>query len=222
MRMIKFFTFIISIGIFFNGCGIKYIPYKNTLIKKVKWDTVEEYRAYKTKHKNLELDGYSVDFYKVKSYLTYSHNYIRKELSLQDEESFKEAYGLIPYSKYTISYTFLMFTINQELFNKKLKPYFNTINQTYDNRLNQKTINKFVKYKCDKNIIFDEWERDENYKPLKATCYAKRLDKDVFLITRFAHPNTEDDTILFKNEIIPTMLKNIKVTPTKLSPWKYY
>jgi hypothetical protein len=209
------------IVIFFSGCGVKYIPHKGTLIKEVKWDTREEYDKFEKENKNITLDGYDVEFYQVEPYLLLPHQYLYKRISLRDELSFRETYYL-SYSEWFYDYTFLMFTITKEAFNKNMRLYFNTINTTYETKLNPKSINKFVYYPCDNNITFDEYERDENYQPLKATCYAKRLEKDVFLITRFAHPNTQDDTKLFKNEIIPTMLKAIKVTPTKLSPWKYY
>jgi hypothetical protein len=182
------------------------------------------FEQFKEKTKNIMCDGYNIKFLKIKPYLKSATDGAapHQVIGLGPSISWARGQGLISRSKYRDKYSFMIFPLNQDPYNEKLKQYFNVINQTYKTKVNSKSINKFVNYPCDKNIIFSEYERDENYQPLKATCYAKRLEKDVFLITRFAHPNTQDDAKLFKNKIIPIMLKNIKVTPTKLSPWKYW
>jgi len=226
---------ILTVSILFNGCSTKveYFQANGKLYKKTleiapklkqyeSLETQAKYNRFKKETKNIDFNGYNIKYLRAEPYLKSRHYYANVLIGLKDEYSFSESHGLISYSKYTFSYTYMMFTLNQEPFNKNMLPYFNTLNTTYENKLNPKDINKFVKYDCDKNIIFDKWERDQDYKPLEATCYAKRLDKDVFLITRFAHPNTQKDKKLFEEEIIPTMLKSIKVTPTKLSPWKHY
>lgn len=173
-------------------------------------------------NKRSNYDYYNISFKRVEPYFFRGDYYVDHSLldvALKPQISWARKQGFTLRKNYYDSYTFIMFTLNQEPYNKNLLPYFNTINTSYETKLNSKDINKFVKYDCDKNIIFSKYERDEDYKPLEATCYVKRLDKDVFLITRYAHPNTQKDKVLFKNEIIPTMLKSIKVTPTKLSPW---
>lgn len=208
--------------VLFNGCTTKlqYIKYSDTIHKRISWTTWDEYRKYQRSNKNVIFNGYKIEFYKIKPYLCITGKYMDKRISLRDPSSFEETYGLIPYSEYTDSYTFMMFTLNENPFDKELHQYFNVINQSYENILNLGSINKFVEYECDKNIMFNKWERDEQFQPLEAICYAKRLEKDVFLITRFAYPNTQKDRDLFHKEIIPKMLQSITITPIKLSPWK--
>ncbi len=184
-----------------------------------------KYKSWKQKNINTIFNVYNIECKMAKPYFMSNDSYIDYSLidvAEKPEESWTRRQGIMDRKDYKDPYTFMMFTLNEEPFNKEMIPYFNTINTSYESKLNPKSINKFVKYDCDKNIVFSKYERDENYQPLKATCYVKRLDKDVFLITRFAHPNTQKDKKLFQTEIIPTMLKSIKVTPTKLSLWKYY
>jgi len=241
--MIKNILKVLVLIVFLNGCSNKTL-YIDTNVSGVPKKRLEVYRynkyefssnhKIKTKYiqwknneisKKVNYNAYNISFKRVKPYFVssdYYVDYLLTDVALKPKTPWSRQQGFTPRAKYTDPYTFMMFTLNQEPYDKKLLPYFNTLNQTYETKLNPKDINQFVKYKCDKNIVFSKYERDENFEPLEATCYAKRLDKDVFLITRFAHPNTQEDRVLFKNEIIPTMLKSIKVTPTKLSPWKYY
>jgi len=226
---------ILTVSILFNGCGAKleYFEANGKLYKKtldiapklMQYESLEtqtKYNKFKKETKNINFNGYNIKYFRAEPYLQSRYYYANVLIGLRPEVSWARGQGFTSRESYYDNYTFMMFTLNQEPYDKKLLSYFNTLNRTYEAKLSPKTINKFVKYNCDKNIIFSKYERDEDYKPLKATCYAKRLDKDVFLITRFAHPNTQKDKKLFEEEIIPTMLKSIKITPTKLSPWKYY
>lgn len=223
METIKYlkYSLLLTIGILFSGCGTEYINYNDTLIKKVQWDTVKEYQKFEKNNKDIVLDGYKVELYRVEPYFKLTGNYLEKSILMQSRLSLWESYSR-SYWEYFYDYTFLMFTLNKNPYKKEFQPYFNDINSSYENKLNQTNINQFVNYPCDKNIVFSERERDEDLKPLLVKCYAKRLDDETFLITRFAHPNTQKDTELFSNEIIPKMLESIKLTPTKISPWKYY
>jgi hypothetical protein len=217
-----------------NGCSlkVKYIDAKTALFKKnldiapklrLSWPTRHEYDKFRQETKDKKFNGYSITLTTPDNYLNQREVRISKEFyNLKKAESWARLQGFISYSNYTDAYTFMMFTLNQEPLNKNMLPYFNTINRSYEAKLTPKTINQFVEYPCDKHIVFTKYERDDNFRPLKATCYAKRLDKDVFLVTRFAHPNTQEDKKLFQTQIIPTMLKSIQATPTKLSPWEYY
>ncbi len=216
---------------FMSGCSnqVEYLQVKGKLYKKtldikpildLSWDTRDKYNQFEIETQKSLFSGYLVEFIRIKPYLEISSNYKYKLIALRTIYPWSRSQGLMDRKKYTDPYTFMMFTLNQEPFDKKLLLYFNRINEIYETKLNSKDINKFVKYDCDKNIVFSKYERDENYQPLVATCYVKRLDEDVFLITRFAHPNTDKDKKVFSKMIIPEMLKSIKLTPTKLSPWK--
>jgi hypothetical protein len=220
---------IVLIASLINGCSssLKYFPVNSKLHKKVNdikpifepWNH-KHYNQFKKKTEHSKFDGYIIEFIRIEPYYIITSNFRYSEIRLIPEVPWARKQGFTSRKNYYDPYTFIMFTLNQEAYNKNLLPYFNIINTSYETKLNLKDINKFVKYECDKNIVFSKYERDKYYKPLEATCYVKRLDKDVFLITRFAHPNTQEDRVLFENEIIPTMLESIKVTPTKLSPWK--
>jgi len=256
---------LLTITLLLNNCSRKLeftkkqtVLYENRL-ESYKFKLLQWYSAnkrLKEETKNLTLNGYIIDFLNIQPYLIVgaSHAHCKYRLiASSPKESWARMQGLISYSSYKDSYTFMMFTLTNDLFNrqdlkefylnlgtrytqnlaadlgkqrfnikKNMLPYFNTINRSYEAKLTPKTINQFVEYPCDEHIVFSKYERDDNYQPLQATCYAKRLDKDVFLVTRFAHPNTQKDKKLFQTQIIPTMLKSIQATPTKLSPWEYY
>jgi hypothetical protein len=228
------YLIIILLVLLFNGCSTKtsFIEDQEVIFKSNKFeDKIHQQRIYSykkefsEKNKDIRFDVYNIAFPRIKPYLEGFDSYGNKRYSiigLSPEISWLRLQGFVKRENYKDSYTCMIFTLNQEPLNKNMLPYFNTLNTSYEAKLSPKTINQFVEYPCDKHIVFSEYERDGSYRPLKATCYAKRLDKDVFLITRFAHPNTQEDKKLFQTEIIPTMLKNIKVTPKKLSPWEYY
>ena len=227
------YLIILLFALLFNGCTAKLSSIKTQRIifksAKIEAKTYQQWlhfrKRFNTIDKDLRFDVYNIKFLMIKPYLETFDSYASKSYSvigLSPKISWARLQGLISYSNYTDAYTFMMFTLNQEPLNKNMLPYFNTINRSYEAKLSPKTINQFVEYPCDQHIVFSKYERDDNFKPLKATCYAKRLDKDVFLVTRFAHPNTQEDKKLFQTQIIPTMLKSIQATPTKLSPWEYY
>ncbi|MBN2815206.1 MAG: hypothetical protein JXQ67_00875 [Campylobacterales bacterium] len=196
--------------ILFNGCATKteYVQVNNELYKDPlnialvlnKNKSLKAYEIYQEFKKDTYFDGYSIRYLGAKPYFEIKNGYFSKYMivGLRDSSSFTETYGLIPYNEYTFSYTFMMFTLNEKPYDKGLRQYFNIINQSYEKRLELASINKFVKYRCDNNIEVHKWERDEQFQPLEAICYAKRLEKDVFLITRFAYPNTQNDRDLFQ------------------------
>ena len=160
IRHMKYIT-VLVVGLIFSGCGVQYIKYNDTMIKNAPWNNTIEYRSFNKKNKNITFDGFKIEFYQVKPYLstTYGHS---NGIALRSTMTTIEQYSR-SYSKWFYDYTFLILPINKKPNNKKLQSYYNQINSSYETKLNVNNIYKFVKYPCDKNIIFDDEERDEEY-----------------------------------------------------------
>lgn len=238
----KVVTFIFMV-IIFTSCSSKLEYFDESMTVFKKRSEVYQYTNLRTspdnelrlKYKNwkkkvidekIYFDSYKIVYKRVEPYFVVGDNYVDYTLTdeaLKPKVSWLRKQGFLGNGNYRDEYTFMMFTLNQEPFNKKLLPYFNMLNTSFEDKVKVSNINGFVNYKCDENIIFSKYEK-YGLKGLIPTkeCFAKRLDKDVFLIARFAYPVTKEDTELFQNEIIPTILKSVKVTPTKMSLWKYY
>ena len=220
-KLIKYILlFIIVLGI--SGCSSKeYMDVKWTLYKKrldllnfrksIKPHYGVDFEEYKQKTINITRDGYIVSFKSVTPYY---------------ESGNSDSYGVGMTNSHWMDgwnpvyqprkYIFEMYTINKEGFGKEASKYFLDVYNVYKEKSKLKNINGFINFRC--------YNQDKDYikrKKLVQNCFVKIIDKDVLLFTTFMYKNTKEDKELFSNEIIPTMLKSIKIEPTKIYPWKF-
>jgi len=217
---------LISIAIFFNACGARVDGYvdTNAQMYKKRFELLEKkfkvmkmgsktYDKYKLKNKDLKFKGYNVK-YKVPYPIFKDNGYNGYGIS-GTRDTFKKRY---------LSWTSIMhkYIFHYEILNKKSveaaehKEYL-LIDSIYNK--SNKIIDNYINFKC---IISKKHLPNLKKYNIIRDCYAKKLEKDVYLFAKFGYVNTKKDKELFQNEIIPTMLKSIKLTPTTISPWKLY
>ncbi len=216
---------LVSILIIVNGCSSKQYVEDNWMYlykKRVEWFSftrdvrsyASEHKKWREENKNLKFDGYDMNYTAVKPY------YWKNESDgwgVDRTTSTSFSYLLSSKSEHK-KYRFIAHTISDKNILGKRSNYLYEAIYTYKNNGNSSNnLNGFMSYKCySPNIDYDK-----SYKLLES-CFIKKIDKDVILFTSFKYRNIKKDRELFQKEIIPTMLRSIRLKPVKLSPWKYY
>ena len=231
MQVNKYISKIIllNIIILFSACGAKvdkYIDKDAQLYKKrfelqnfknlrtkPKYHTFTEYKK-KTKH--IKFKGYNIN-YKIAKPLFERNWYTGYEVTGIAKRPYLKRIGVWSGKTHPDKYEYIYSTLHKQAYWSGEKKDYLLVNSLYNK--SNKIIDNYINFKC---ILNDEKQAFYNKHNLIKDCYAKRLQKDIYFYAVFRYPNTKEDKELFKNNIIPTMLKSIKLEETEISPWVLY
>jgi hypothetical protein len=192
-----------------SGCTLKqYSEDKHVLYKKrLDWYLFANGKRDQF-NKNEGIDAYDVNYTSVIPY----YGAEESDGYGVNRTTFKFIDSISPHYRIR-KYRFEMYMLSEINLLEEESQYFYEAQQELQTK-SSKTINKFIPYKC----YFPYIKHNKAYR-LEERCYIKKIDQEAILFTSFIFKQKRKE--LFENEIIPTMLKSIKLTPTKVSPWKY-
>lgn len=210
--------------LFITGCSFKthytqesgYL-YKDNVeyynFKEMEWDGKISHQE----KKDILFDGYTIDYIVAEDYFD-DDVFVLASID-HAEGHWTDSFD--PTGSYH-SYIYSLFTLNEkppiaenhgcckDLIKaaKENIPYVKMLKKTYKLSKNN-NINGFIPQKtCPKRT-----EEYNYYDDLLYQCYAKKLDEETFLIAKFLYPKRKEKD--FQTEIMPTMLKSIKIRPAK-------
>jgi len=231
MKVNKYINIIllISVIILFSACGArvdKYVDKSAQLYKKrlellnKKMKTMrmgsKTYAKFKLKNKDLKFKGYNI-IYKIAYPLFARNGYTGYRLRGIAKPPYLKDLGIWSGKTHPDKYEYIYRTLNKQAYWSGEKKDYLLIDSIYDKQ--NKILDDYVNFKC---ILDDYDEAFDKKHNLNSDCYAKRLEKGIYFYATFIYPNTKEDKELFKNEVIPTMLKSIKLEETEISPWVLY
>lgn len=225
MKIFMNISVLILVLLIFSGCKQSYIQNKNAFLYKnyLKVKELHEYdmkisinksQIFYNKTKNITFDGYKVSYIIAEDYFS-DGGWGPLNISHSDKEFMENWYV----KSHKTDYLYILFTLNEEPLEKENINYFKELKRNY---IPSKLINKIDGFLLQNSCPIVKHRNDKEKRKSLLQCYAKKLDETTFLIARFAFPNDKSDIKLFNEEIIPTMLKSIKLTPIQISPWKLY
>ena len=232
---------LLALILFINACSskpvfidakvhLKYKPeiYKKRInidefVKERRIRYLNNYKDFEKKNKDLKFKGYFVDYLIVKPYFKTG------SAGGKGIERAGEPFGSYPKTN-TKKYNFYLYTLSKEPARHKKynKKYFNEISKLFTNK---KTFKEHTS--CPRFEGFHDENTQESLdlkfsyrvygdKPSIKRCFIKKLDDETFLISTFVYLNTKEDIKIFDKQIIPRVLKSIKLEETMISPWEFY